>query len=75
MKQTLQMVLGLNLREIRISRALSQEQFADLLGFHRTYMGGVERGERNLTLVSLEKIADALAIDPVTLLKPSPANQ
>jgi transcriptional regulator with XRE-family HTH domain len=68
MKQTLQMILGQNLRAIRIARALSQEQFADILGLHRTYMGGVERGERNLTLVSVEKIAQALSVEPISLL-------
>jgi transcriptional regulator with XRE-family HTH domain len=68
MKQTLQKILGQNLRAIRIARALSQEQFADILGLHRTYMGGVERGERNLTLVSVEKIAHALSVEPISLL-------
>jgi transcriptional regulator with XRE-family HTH domain len=49
---------------------LSQEAFADVLGVHRTYMGGIERGERNLTLKSLERIADRLDLDPLTLLEP-----
>jgi transcriptional regulator with XRE-family HTH domain len=43
---------------------------ADELGVHRTYMGGVERGERNLTLKSVERIAERLDIDPLDLLKP-----
>ena len=47
---------------------MSQEAFADLLGIHRTYMGGVERGERNLTLRTLERIAEVLDEDPVWLL-------
>jgi transcriptional regulator with XRE-family HTH domain len=47
---------------------LSQEAFADVLGVHRTYMGGVERGERNLTLKTVERIAERLHLDPLALL-------
>jgi transcriptional regulator with XRE-family HTH domain len=47
---------------------LSQEAFADELGVHRTYMGGIERGERNLTLRSLERMAERVGLDPVALL-------
>ncbi len=68
MEGELQRRVGGNLRRIRVERGLSQEQFADVLGVHRTYMGGVERGERNLTLKSLERLADHLGIDPRTLL-------
>jgi transcriptional regulator with XRE-family HTH domain len=49
---------------------LSQEAFADVLGVHRTYMGGVERGERNLTLKSLERLAGRIGVDPLELLRP-----
>jgi transcriptional regulator with XRE-family HTH domain len=66
----LQRTVGANLRAYREARGLSQEAFADLLGVHRTYMGGVERGERNLTLRSLERIAQRIEIEPVALLKP-----
>jgi transcriptional regulator with XRE-family HTH domain len=65
----LQRVVGRNLRRYRIEKGLSQEAFADLLGWHRTYVGGVERGERNLTLRSLERIAVLLEVDPLSLLK------
>ncbi|WP_454295550.1 helix-turn-helix domain-containing protein [Salana multivorans] len=68
MEGELQRRVGGNLRRIRVERGLSQEQFADVLGVHRTYMGGVERGERNLTLKSLERLADHLDIDPRILL-------
>lgn len=64
----LQKAVGKNLRTYRQQRGLSQEAFADVLGVHRTYMGGVERGERNLTLKSLERIADTLDVDPRELL-------
>lgn len=61
-------VVGQNLKAYRVARGLSQEAFAEVLGVHRTYMGGVERGERNLTLSSLERIAERLGIDAVVLL-------
>jgi transcriptional regulator with XRE-family HTH domain len=66
----LQRTVGRNLRAYRQAKGLSQEAFADLLAVHRTYMGGIERGERNLTLKSLERIASQLDLDPLTLLKP-----
>jgi transcriptional regulator with XRE-family HTH domain len=69
MEGDLQRILGKNLRAYREARGLSQEAFADVLGFHRTYMGGVERGERNLTLKSVERIADRLGQDPLSLLR------
>lgn len=64
----LQLVVGRNLRLLRIARGLSQEDFADFLGVHRTYLGGIERGERNLTLKSLERIAHRIQVDPLWLL-------
>lgn len=70
----MQRVVGRNIRLLRQERGLSQEELADVLGVHRTYMGGVERGERNLTLRTLERLADRLDVDPVTLLRgPDPA--
>ena len=68
MEGDLQRTVGRNLRAYRQARGLSQEAFADVLGVHRTYMGGIERGERNLTLKSLERIADRLELDPLALL-------
>jgi transcriptional regulator with XRE-family HTH domain len=65
----LQRTVGRNLRAHREQRELSQEGFADLLGIHRTYMGGLERGERNLTLKSLERIAARIRVDPLELLR------
>jgi transcriptional regulator with XRE-family HTH domain len=64
----LQQAVGRNVRAYRQRRGLSQEALAQLLGVHRTYMGGVERGERNLTLRSLERIAATLGLDPRDLL-------
>jgi transcriptional regulator with XRE-family HTH domain len=62
--------VGRNLRAYREGQGLSQEAMADVLGVHRTYMGGVERGERNLTLKSLERIAERIGISPLALLEP-----
>jgi transcriptional regulator with XRE-family HTH domain len=68
MEGELQKIVGRNLRRYRESLGLSQEQFADKLGVHRTYMGGVERGERNLTLRSLERLANSIDLNPIDLL-------
>lgn len=65
----LQKRVGANLRRYRLDHGMSQEEFADVVGVHRTYMGGLERGERNLTLKSLERLADILDMDPVMLLR------
>lgn len=68
MEGELQRRVGRNLRRYRVERGLSQEAFAEVLDVHRTYMGGVERGERNLTLRSVERIAAAIEVDPLELL-------
>jgi transcriptional regulator with XRE-family HTH domain len=68
MEGELQQTLGRNLRAYRKAHHLSQEGFAEIMGVHRTYVGGLERGERNLTLKSLERIARRIAIDPLELL-------
>ena len=65
----LQKTVGRNLRAYRMERGLSQEAFAEVLGVHRTYMGGVERGERNLTLKSVERMAEKLEIEVLELMK------
>jgi len=69
MEGELQRIVGRNLRRYRLERGYSQEAFADYMGVHRTYMGSVERGERNLTLRTLERIADFLDVDPRELLE------
>lgn len=68
MEGDLQQIVGENLRIYRQREGLSQEAFAEVLGVHRTYMGGIERGERNLTLRSVERLADALDIPAIDLL-------
>ncbi|MCM0028707.1 MAG: helix-turn-helix domain-containing protein [Polynucleobacter sp.] len=52
--------LGLAVRELRISRNLSQEALADLAGLDRSYTGGIERGEHNVALINIQRIAQAL---------------
>lgn len=53
-------VFGQNVKAARVALGFSQERLAELSGLHRTYVGAVERGERNITLVNAEKIATAL---------------
>lgn len=64
----LRSILATNLRKHRESRGLSQEELASRAGLHRTYVGAIERAERNITLSTLQRIADALAVEPVSLL-------
>lgn len=63
------MRFGRRVRELRRSKGLSQEGFAAECGLDRTYMGGIERGERNLALRNIERIADSLGISLSELLK------
>ena len=70
MEGDLQHIFGENLRTFRQGRGLSQEAFADALCFHRTYTGAIERGERNMSLQSMERIADRLDQEPLALLRP-----
>lgn len=62
--------LGKKIRELRQAKGLSQESFADEAGLDRTYMGGVERGERNLATLNLIRIAAALNVDVGELFPP-----
>ncbi len=65
----LQRKAGRRIRELRQKRGLSQEALADESGLHRTYVGSAERGERNLTLTSLKRLADALEVSLAELMK------
>jgi transcriptional regulator with XRE-family HTH domain len=62
--------LGENIRELRKTKGFSQEGFADEAGLDRTYMGGVERGERNLATLNLIRIAAALGVEVGELFPP-----
>ena len=58
-----------NMKKLRKARALSQEKLADLCGLHRTYVGAVERAERNITLMKAQQIAKALGVSLAECLK------
>jgi len=62
-------IFGRNVRKIRKQKGFSQEMLADLSKLHRTYIAGIETGERNVSLKSIEKIAKALDIKPFELLR------
>ena len=59
---SIQKKFGSRVRNLRKKSGLSQESFADKCGFHRTYMGCIERGEKNLTIINIERISLALNI-------------
>lgn len=60
--------VGKNLRALRALRDISQEALAHELEYDRTYLAGIERGERNLSLDTLSKLAEQLGVDPLDLL-------
>jgi transcriptional regulator with XRE-family HTH domain len=57
-------------RELRLERRLSQEKLAELADLHRNYVGGVERGERNVSLLNIVKLAHGLSVRPTKLVEP-----
>ena len=61
-------VFGQNVRNLRVEQGLSQEQLADKAGLHRTYVGMIERAEKNITLCNIEKLAKAMNVKVSTLV-------
>jgi len=57
-----------NLKRLRVEAGLSQEELAARAGLHRTYVGSVERGERNISIDNIEKLAEALSCQVSSLL-------
>ncbi len=62
-------LFGNRIRELRIKKNLSQQELADETGFHKNYIGMVERGERNIALKNIESLAKAFEISISELLK------
>lgn len=69
MKKDIVKKFGLRIKELRLAKNWSQEELAEKTEFHRTYIGMVERGERNLSLRNVEVFADAFSISISKLLE------
>ncbi|MDQ3678202.1 MAG: helix-turn-helix domain-containing protein [Actinomycetota bacterium] len=65
--EEVQRAFGARLRELRVDRGISQEALASRSGLNRTYVGSVERGERNVSLVNIQRLAEALDAPPSAL--------
>jgi DNA-binding XRE family transcriptional regulator len=70
-RQTLRKTFAANLKIVREARGLSQEALAHDAGLHRTYVGSVERGERNISIDNIERLARALGVEAGDLLRRS----
>jgi len=60
---------GVKVKELRREKGWSQETLAKKAGLHRTYIGSIERSERNVSLINIERIARAFGLEPWELLK------
>jgi transcriptional regulator with XRE-family HTH domain len=68
-KPAARVTLARNIRQLRVKKAISQEALAELAGVHRTYLGSIERGERNVSIDNIGRLADALGVTVSELLK------
>lgn len=69
MGSVLREILAKNIKDLRLSKHISQEELADICGLHRTYISDIERGTRNVSIDNIEKIADGLGVRPSQLLE------
>lgn len=74
-EQLILLRFGQQVRRLRQCMSISQEELASRAGVHRTYIGMIERGEKNITIVSMTKIAHALNIEAYDLLKESTSGE
>jgi len=68
-KPSARRIFAENLRKARLAKKLSQEDLAELANLHRTYVGSVERAERNVSIDNIERLSLALGVSPASLLK------
>lgn len=66
---TIRQILAINIKKYRINQNMSQEELAFRCNLHRTYISDIERGNRNISIDNIAKIASALNISPADLLK------
>jgi len=69
MKNPIARAFGLHVRELRLDKGISQEELADRCDLHRTFIGRIERGETNVTLLNIHKIARGLGVSPASLME------
>lgn len=63
-------LVGRNVRRLRLERGLTQEEFATKSGFSQQYLSGLERGQRNPTIVTIYELAEALGVEHVEIVRP-----
>ncbi len=68
-RRSARQIFAANLRKLRLARGFSQERLAELAGLHRTYVGSVERAERNISIDNIEALAAALGVSADSILK------
>ena len=69
MKNYILTIFGDNVRKFRVIKEMTQEKLAHKANLHRTYIGMIERAEKNITLINMEKIAKALNVEMEELIK------
>lgn len=69
MKETILIKFGHKIRQERLKQNLSQEELAEKANLHRTYIGMIERAEKNITLINIEKISNALGVSIFELFR------